>query len=387
MSCQCYRYFNSSASLGFATVSFIDCNGTPQSFNNIPLGEEGFFCSTWIIFVTVGVDISTVDDSFCGGCIEGVTPTQTPTPSATPTQTPTQTLTSTPTKTPPPTPTLTRTPNSTPTQTPTNTQTPTTSAIICGSGVTTGSYFYVDCCGVTKQGNSVGEVVTLNYTFPGTVGITKLNVPATVICSTPTQTPTPSITSSVTQTPTPSITATPTQTQTQTPTQTQSPSNTPTNTITPTNTPTNTPTITNTPTTTVTPTTTCSPGTYATQSTQMINGWNLIYGSSGYTLDPSGFLYQITNPGVGPQPTTANTVSVTYVGKLMNNSTFDSSATPVSVLLSSTILGWQYAIPLISAGGSIRFIVPASMAYGCASVGSIPANSPLNFTVNLLSFT
>lgn len=225
MSCQCYRYFNSSASLGFATVSFIDCNGTPQSFDNIPLGEEGFFCSSWIIFVTVGVEISTVDTSFCGECIEGVTPTQTPTPSATPTVTPTPTLTASPTKTPTPTPTMTRTPNSTPTPTPTNTQTPSTSAIVCGSGVTTGSYFYVDCCGVVQQGNSVGEVVSLNYIYPGTVGITRLNVPTTVICSTPTQTPTQTQTSTPSNTPT--NTVTPSITPTRTPTQTPTPSGTP----------------------------------------------------------------------------------------------------------------------------------------------------------------
>jgi FKBP-type peptidyl-prolyl cis-trans isomerase len=157
---------------------------------------------------------------------------------------------------------------------------------------------------------------------------------------------------------------------------------------TPTPTPTRTPilTPTNTPSPTHTPTTTCVPGTYATQSTEMINGWNLIYGSSGYTVDPQGFLYQIMSSGT-THPTTANTVSVTYTGKTMNGTTFDSTASPISFPLSGTILGWQYALPLIGVGGQIRFIIPASLGYGCSAAGSIPANSPTDYTVNLISVT
>ena len=82
-----------------------------------------------------------VSETFCGGCIEGITPTPTETPSQTPTQTPTSTETPTPTSTETPTPTASETPpitpsatptetptstsTETPTQTPTQTQTPT----------------------------------------------------------------------------------------------------------------------------------------------------------------------------------------------------------------------------------------------------------------------
>jgi FKBP-type peptidyl-prolyl cis-trans isomerase FkpA len=142
-----------------------------------------------------------------------------------------------------------------------------------------------------------------------------------------------------------------------------------------------------TPPPTQTPTPTCLPGTYATQSTEMIDGWNLIYGSSGYTIDPQGFLYQIMNTGNFVYPTTADTITVTYQGKLMNNTIFDQFLSPVPFVLNQLILGWQYALPLIGEGGQIRFIVPASLAYGCQSVDSIPSNSPLAFTVNLISVT
>jgi hypothetical protein len=163
-------------------------------------------------------------------------------------------------------------------------------------------------------------------------------------------------------------------TPTTTPTPTPTPTVTPTNTSTPTGTPTNTP----------TPTPTCVPGTYATQSTEMINGWNLIYGSSGYTVDPQGFLYQIVTTGT-TQPTTGDTITFTYVGKLMNNTIFDNQISPITFPLSTLILGFQYALPLVGVGGQIRFIIPASLAYGCQSVGSIPSNSPLDFTVDLIA--
>jgi hypothetical protein len=112
--------------------------------------------------------------------------------------------------TPTTTPTLTRTPNPTPSSTP----------ILCGSGITTGSnYYYTDCCGNFVQGKDAGQIVILNYTQPS-AGITKLNVPVTTNCPTPTPTVTPTFTPTNTTTPTntPTSTTTPTLTRTPTPT-------------------------------------------------------------------------------------------------------------------------------------------------------------------------
>ena len=113
----------------------------------------------------------------------------------------------------------TPTPTQTLTQTRTPTQTPSTTPIICGSGVTTGAYYYTDCCGNFVQGTNTNVIVTMDYTKPSN-GITKLNVMATTTCPTPTQTPTPTNTPTLTQTPTntPTLTQTPTTTITQSPT-------------------------------------------------------------------------------------------------------------------------------------------------------------------------
>jgi hypothetical protein len=98
---------------------------------------------------------------------------------------------------------------------PTPTITPTTTPIVCGSGVTQSSYVYYDCCGNTIVGSGDSKIVILDYTRPS-VGITKLNIPQTIICPTPTPTVTNTISSTPTKTP--SVTSTPTLTQT--PTQT-----------------------------------------------------------------------------------------------------------------------------------------------------------------------
>ena len=101
----------------------------------------------------------------------------------------------------------------------TPTPTPSVTPIFCGSGVTTGGYYYTDCCGNFVQGADANVVVSLDYTKPSN-GVTKLNVIATTSCPTPTQTPTPTNTptTSVTPSVTPTYTPTPTTTITQSPT-------------------------------------------------------------------------------------------------------------------------------------------------------------------------
>lgn len=120
----------------------------------------------------------------------------------------------TPTKTPTPTPTKT------PTQTPTKTPTPTPTQIHCGSGTTTGSYYYTNCCGVFITGTQVGLSVVFDYTKPSN-GVTKLNQTASVICASPS--PTPTQTQTPTKTTTPTLTPTPTKTPASTSTPTPTP--------------------------------------------------------------------------------------------------------------------------------------------------------------------
>ncbi len=102
------------------------------------------------------------------------------------------------------------------------------------------------------------------------------------------------------------------------------------------------------------------------------------------TAHSSGLYYQVTNPGSGPTPNSGSRVFIKYTGKLLNGTIFDSQTTaPVAYGLSGMIQGFQIGLPLIQKGGSIKLIVPSSLAYGCNGFGAVPGNSILYFEVEL----
>ncbi len=101
------------------------------------------------------------------------------------------------------------------------------------------------------------------------------------------------------------------------------------------------------------------------------------------TADDRGFYYVIKSPGSGAKPTICSNVTVNYTGKLTNGNTFD-SANGIQFDLNQLIVGWQEGIPLIAPGGSITLYLPPSLAYGSQATGSIPANSILVFTIDLI---
>lgn len=105
-----------------------------------------------------------------------------------------------------------------------------------------------------------------------------------------------------------------------------------------------------------------------------------------YTEHSSGLLYQIIDPGQGTlAPAASSIVTVQYVGKLMNGTTFDSSSTPFTSGLSQLIDGWKIGLPLIKKGGKIKLVIPSALGYSCTGYPPIiPANSPLYFEISLV---
>ena len=101
------------------------------------------------------------------------------------------------------------------------------------------------------------------------------------------------------------------------------------------------------------------------------------------TEDSRGFFYIINSTGTGDKPTICSSVTVNYVGKLLDGTTFDSGNNS-SFSLSGLITGWQEGIPLIAPGGKITLYLPPTLAYGSSGVGSIPANSNLIFEIDLV---
>ena len=103
---------------------------------------------------------------------------------------------------------------------------------------------------------------------------------------------------------------------------------------------------------------------------------------------PDGLQYVILAEGTGKKPSATDTVVVNYRGTLVNGTEFDSSfkrGQPLTFPLNQVIKGWTEGIQLIKEGGKIRLFIPANLAYGERSIGTIGPNSTLIFEVDLIS--
>lgn len=105
---------------------------------------------------------------------------------------------------------------------------------------------------------------------------------------------------------------------------------------------------------------------------------------------PSGLKYRRTQgDGAGPKPGPTDTVTIHYVGRLMDGTEFDSSlrtGEPITMALPTLIRGWQEGVPLMSVGDVYEFQVPPDLGYGPDGGGGglIPPNATLQFTIGLL---
>ena len=101
----------------------------------------------------------------------------------------------------------------------------------------------------------------------------------------------------------------------------------------------------------------------------------------------SGLNYVVTREGDGNFPNENSTVTVNYVGTLLNGEEFDSGES-VTFSLQQVIEGWTEGIPLFSTGGAGILLIPSALGYGAFPPpnSGIPANAILMFEVELLSF-
>lgn len=108
----------------------------------------------------------------------------------------------------------------------------------------------------------------------------------------------------------------------------------------------------------------------------------------GVVALPSGLQYKIIKAGTGVKPTTADTVTVEYTGRLLNGEVFDSTekaGKPVSFKLTQVIPGWTEALQLMPKGSTWEVYIPANLAYGSRNVGgAIGPNETLIFNVHLV---
>lgn len=108
----------------------------------------------------------------------------------------------------------------------------------------------------------------------------------------------------------------------------------------------------------------------------------------GVTVTDSGLQHETLQEGDGAKPTLEDTVTVHYVGTLLDGSEFDSSIArgePASFPLKGVIPGWTEGLQLMSVGSKYRFVIPADLAYGERGAGqSIGPGETLVFEVELL---
>lgn len=117
---------------------------------------------------------------------------------------------------------------------------------------------------------------------------------------------------------------------------------------------------------------------------QYVNG--LI--TKGYDVDTTalGVYYVRLIEGSGPFPEAGDTISVKYVGYLMDNSVFDTSfgfsadsAWTYVVEETNNLTAWNEMMALMNKGCKMEFVIPSDLAYGKAGATYIPSYSSLIF--------
>ncbi len=105
--------------------------------------------------------------------------------------------------------------------------------------------------------------------------------------------------------------------------------------------------------------------------------------------NPSGLQWKDVVIGTGTEVTTGSTVSVHYTGTLTNGVKFDSSydrGAPFSFTVGEgqVIPGWEEGLLGMRVGGKRELVIPPELAYGSRDLGVIPANSTLQFVVEVV---
>jgi FKBP-type peptidyl-prolyl cis-trans isomerase len=115
---------------------------------------------------------------------------------------------------------------------------------------------------------------------------------------------------------------------------------------------------------------------------------------TGYTKTASGLYYKILTPGTGTVPITATSANTGYyTGLLLNGNTFDSQTTNAysfSITSSTGDLVPGVAEGLenyATVGTKLSLIMPSALGYGEVANNSIPPNSCLMFSWQILTVT
>ncbi|NCQ54133.1 hypothetical protein COV88_00620 [Candidatus Saccharibacteria bacterium CG11_big_fil_rev_8_21_14_0_20_41_19] len=93
--------------------------------------------------------------------------------------------------------------------------------------------------------------------------------------------------------------------------------------------------------------------------------------------------------GTGETVKSTDSINSSYFGWTSDGKIFDSSKKkdaddkPVTFTLSGVIAGWTEGLTGVKVGSVVRLTIPSEKAYGAQGSGAIPANSPLEFIVEI----
>lgn len=107
----------------------------------------------------------------------------------------------------------------------------------------------------------------------------------------------------------------------------------------------------------------------------------------GINKTQTGLYYEIIYPGSDKKPTSEDTVTVHYEGRLIDGSVFDSSkerGEPATFSLQRVIAGFTEGLQLVGEGGKIILYMPSELGYGATEIPGIPPGSTLIFDVELI---
>jgi len=99
----------------------------------------------------------------------------------------------------------------------------------------------------------------------------------------------------------------------------------------------------------------------------------------------TGLYYVVDEAGTGKEASLNSYVNVAYKGYFTNERVFDeSNSDGVFTNLQQVIKGWTEGITYFKEGGSGKLLVPAHLAYGNSTTGTIPGGSVLVFDIKLI---
>ena len=100
----------------------------------------------------------------------------------------------------------------------------------------------------------------------------------------------------------------------------------------------------------------------------------------------SGLRYIVTMPNAaGAVLKAGQTINVNYAGKFLSGKSFDSGNFSFVLAAGRVVKGFDEGIAKMKVGEKATIIFPSALGYGSQATGSIPANSPLIFDIEVIS--